>query len=80
MYTIIRAGEGELETKVRQVVSDLHRRGERLPEFFLAPELIDAPSRLIDGFAVFGTRLVAVGELCLVTTVGRPGVRDERRR
>ena len=79
MYTIIRAGEGELEAKVRRVVANRHRRGLSLPEYFLAPELAEGPPALIDGFLVMGTQLVALGELCLVTLVGRPGVRDERR-
>lgn len=79
MYTIICAGEGELEARVRRVVASRHRRGLRLPEYFLAPELADAAPLWVDGFLVLGTRLVALGELCLVTLVGRPAVRDERR-
>ena len=79
MYTIICTGEGAMEARGRRVVSELHRRGERLPEYFLAPEVMGGPPVRVDGFLVLGTHRVLPGELCLVTTVGRPGVRFVRR-
>ncbi len=80
MYTIVRATEGDLEARVRLVVSRRHRDGRRLPEFFLAREVVGRPPVRVDGYLVMGSRLVGDGELCVVTRLSeRPGVRFEER-
>lgn len=78
MYTIVRTVEDSLEKQVRRVVSQRHRQGRRLPEFFLAPELVDRPPVRVDGFLVLGSRCVPPGRLCVVSGLSeRPGVRYE---
>lgn len=78
MYTIVSADNGSLEDQVRRVVSQRHLQGRKLPEFFLAPGLVDRPPVTIDGFLVMGSRCVAAGELCIVTRLNeRPDVRFE---
>ena len=78
MYTIVRATEGDLEARVRLVVSRRHQERRRLPEFFLARELVDRPPVSVDGYLVMGSRLVGDGELCVVAGLSeRPGVRFE---
>lgn len=52
MYTIVRATEGDLEARVRLVVSRRHRDGRRLPEFFLAREVVGRPPVRVDGYLV----------------------------
>lgn len=78
MYTIVRTVGGSLEEQVRHVVSQRHRQGRRLPEYFLAPELMDRPPVTVDGFLVMGSKCVRPGELCVVSGLSeRPGVRFE---
>lgn len=78
MYTIV-TSSGELEDRVRRVMAARHRQGRRLPDYFLAREMVDRPPARIDGFLVMGSRLVGEGELCVVTRLSeRPGVRYER--
>lgn len=80
MYTIVRATEGDLAARVRGVVSRRYQERRRLPEFFLARELVDGPPVVVDGYLVMGSRLVGDGELCVVTRLSeRPGVRFEER-
>ena len=80
MYTIVRATEGDLEARVRRVVSRRYQEGRRLPEFFLARDLVDRPPVVVDGYLVMGSRLVGDGELCVVSRLSeRPGVRFEER-
>lgn len=74
MYTIVKLS-GELEERVRRAVARSHRQGRGLPDYVLAPELVDRPPAHIDGFLVMGSRMVRPGELCLVARpVGRPRV------
>lgn len=79
MYTIVKAGGEGLENQVRQVVARRHREGRRLPDYILAPGLVDLAPMHVDGFLVMGSRMVAAGELCLVTRGDRAAVRFEGR-
>lgn len=79
MYTIVKAGNGGLENRVRQLVARRHREGRQLPDYILAPNLVGLAPMNVDGFLVMGSRMVAAGELCLVTGGARAAVRFEGR-
>lgn len=78
MYTILKSDGGDLETRVRQAVACVYRQGHGLPDYLLAPEMVDRPPVHIDGFLVMGSRCVAAGQMCLVSKLSdRPRVRFE---
>ena len=77
MYTILKSDVDDLETRVRQAVSRVYRQGYGMPDYLLAPEMVDRPPTHVDGFLVMGSRRVAAGELCLVMPHKLPRVQYE---